>query len=372
MYTQNKPKHQQIYDNLLEEITRGVFPPGAQLPTERELVERYQVSRPTVAKALTRLQQEGFISRRAGSGSFVSLLSRMDTEKNSKARYFGLLIPKLGVTEIFEPICGRIAQLSRLHDFHLLWGDSSAHGTETIASDFEEVCLRYIDQGVDGLFFVPLELVPSREETNARIVQHLEQSRIPVVMLDSDYLPFPRRSPFDLVGIDNTRAGYMAALHYLDQGARRIDFLYREKSAYTVDERLQGVRLALAERGISMPDRWVHIGEPQEDSFTQTLIESGARNMICANDATAIALMHTAYRMKLEIPRDLRIIGFDNVKYSEYARIPLTTLRQPCASLGELAVETMLLRLQNPRRAPTKICAEPEFLIRDSSIIPSA
>lgn len=370
-YRGERAKNRRIYDDVLERIQRGELGEGQRLPTERELVALYGVSRPTVTKALSRLQQEGYIVRRAGSGSFVRSSTPSPPHREStEARYYGLLIPKLGVTEIFEPICARIAQLSRLHNFHLLWGDSAAHSEENVAADMEEGCLRYIEQKVDGLFFVPLELVPGWEDTNQRIVRHLRDAHIPVVVLDSDYLPYPQRGIFDLVGIDNVRAGYRAARHYLDQGARRFDFLCRPYSANTVQARLHGCRLALSEANILMPPEWIHIGEPREESFVEQVLSSGATNIVCANDATAIALMHSAEQLNRLVPRDLRVVGFDNVKYSEYTRIPLTTFHQPCSELGQLAVETMLLRQANPRRPSTTVYAEPEFLLRQSSIIP--
>jgi DNA-binding LacI/PurR family transcriptional regulator len=219
------------------------------------------------------------------------------------------------------------------------------------------------------LFFVPLELVPESRETNERIIRRLSESRVPVVLLDSDHLPYPDRSGFDLVGVDNIRAGFQAATHYLDQGAVRVDFVYRPFSAHTVVSRLHGCRLALADRGISMLSSWIHIGEPDDPHFVDRLVNSGAENLVCANDATAISLMHTLQKRKENVPEDIRVIGFDNVKFAEYARIPLTTFRQPCAELGELAVEVMMMRLQHPERPPVTVSAYAQFLQRDSSLI---
>lgn len=365
---QKQTKSNRIYRELRNQIATGQLTEGDTVPTERELSLLYDVSRPTVSKALQRLQHEGLIVRRAGSGTFVR--RRSITSVPDHAHYFGLLIPKLGITEIFEPICARIAQLSRAHNFHLLWGDSAAHDLDTAASDLEAGCLRYIEQGVDGLFFVPLELVPAWHDVNMRIVQHLQDADMPVVLLDSDYLPYPQRGSFDLVGIDNVRAGYRAAHHYLEQDARRVDFLYRPFSAYTVQARLQGCRLALDEVGITMEPQWIHEGDPESTVFMQQVLRSGATNIVCANDATAIAVMQSCTELGVSIPHDVRLIGFDNVRYSEFARVPLTTFRQPCSQIGELAVSAMLLSIQDRKRPLSTVLAEPDFILRQSSIIP--
>ncbi|HKK49342.1 MAG TPA: substrate-binding domain-containing protein, partial [Alkalispirochaeta sp.] len=72
------------------------------------------------------------------------------------------------------------------------------------------------------------------------------------------------------------------------------------------------------------------------------------------------------------IPDDVRIVGFDDMKYARLARVPLTTFRQPCRQLGEIAVETMFSRLAKPGRNPVTVYAGPELITRESSRIPTA
>lgn len=363
-------KSQQIYNDILSQIIKNQFAEGQQLPTERELVKRYDVSRPTISKALSQLQRDGLITRRPGSGSYVrSDVRKSEVSETSRTCDIGLLIPRLGITEIFEPICARIAQLSQLYDFNLLWGSSAAHNIEDTAIDLENACKRFITKKVDGIFFVPLELVPDQIGVNNRLVKLLSEAEIPVVLLDSDYLPFGKRGIFDLVGIDNVKAGYLAAQHYLDQGAQRVDFFFRSFSASTVKMRLQGCRLALSEKGILMPPQWIHEGESQDLAFVREVISSGGKNFVCANDFTAISLMRSLQKLGLSIPEDVRVVGFDNIKYAEYSLVPLTTFHQPCYELGELAVDMLMLRIKNPLRPVSAVLTEPKFLIRKSSII---
>jgi len=63
------PKHTQIYDKLREAIEAGKYAAGKKLPSESQLVKQFSASRPTVGRALRDLQVEGWIERRAGSGS---------------------------------------------------------------------------------------------------------------------------------------------------------------------------------------------------------------------------------------------------------------------------------------------------------------
>ena len=78
-------KHEVVSRELRAEIAAGKYGASGQLPSEAQLVERFSVSRPTVARALRDLQGEGLILRRAGSGTFVKL---RETERNH-VEYYG-------------------------------------------------------------------------------------------------------------------------------------------------------------------------------------------------------------------------------------------------------------------------------------------
>ena len=93
------PRHRLIYEELLTEIQTGVYRPGERLPSEAVLCERFQASRITVAKAFQNLQRDQLVIRRPGSGTYV------ERPVQQESLQFGLIIPDLGTTDIFEPIC---------------------------------------------------------------------------------------------------------------------------------------------------------------------------------------------------------------------------------------------------------------------------
>src|SRR4051812_22184253 len=95
-------KHGRVAGELRREIAAGKYQPGKRLPGEAALVRRWGASRITVGRAMSDLSREGLIERRAGSGSFVSAAPPVAA---AGPLSFGLLIPDLGQTEIFEPIC---------------------------------------------------------------------------------------------------------------------------------------------------------------------------------------------------------------------------------------------------------------------------
>src|SRR5438876_5782570 len=111
-------KHERIRQTLIEAIASGEYEAGQRLPSELELVKTFGASRPTVNRALRELQLSGVIERRAGSGSYVK------ADAAARGYVFGLLIPELGRTGIFEPICRGMADAEHASHHVLLWGSS--------------------------------------------------------------------------------------------------------------------------------------------------------------------------------------------------------------------------------------------------------
>ncbi len=364
----NRFKYRRVYEYLQRMVEEGHFTPGQRLPTEAELTQQFGVSRPTVTRALNALQAEGIITRRAGSGSYVQPESPADNAN----RLFGLLIPGLGKGEIFEPICAQIAARAEANDFSLLWSGSHLR-TEEAAEILVDVTRRYIDNQVAGVFFEPLELSPSFDSINRRLVSMLEEANIPIVLIDSDYLPFPQRSSYDLVGIDNFRSGYLVAEHYLQRGVTRVDFVARPYSAYTISIRLRGYRAALLDYGIVPRPEWVHLGEPEDEQFIQHgLIRSDARHIICGNDETAAVLMPQLEALGVGIPQDMAVVAFDDIRYASMLKVPLTTFHQPVQQIGNLALEAMLWRLAHPEEPPRTITIAGTMITRQSCGVESS
>ena len=354
-------KHRQVFENILADIESGRLKEGERLPSEMELVKKFATSRPTVARALRDLQNLGLVERKVGSGTYVR-----KSQKPADSWRFGLLIPGLGSTEIFEPICGQLARLAQRQHHTLLWGDFGDRRGEAGSELIEQVCTSYIKQTVAGVFFAPLELTEHKDRINQSVITALEAAGIPIVLLDRDIVAFPQRSRFDLVGIDNRRAGFLIADHLLGLGCGRIDFLARPDSAPTVMLRIAGYREALLSSGIAPDPQWVHSGEPTDETFVRQIVAGGASAVICANDLTAANLMRTLDTLGCPVPQTIRVVGFDDVRYAELLRPSLTTIHQPCVDIGTIAMQAMLERIENPAFPPRDILAQPTLIVRQS------
>jgi GntR family transcriptional regulator, arabinose operon transcriptional repressor len=352
------PMHRVIYDTLLAQIQQGQYRSGDRLPSELELCKRFQSSRITVAKAINSLQHEGLVVRRAGSGSYVQLAAPVTSYQ------FGLLIPELGSTEIFEPICQGIMQSPQAKSHSLIWGHTS-HKTCSKEEAALSLCRQFIEQKVSGVFFAPLEFVDEKDSINHQLVAELRQAGIPIVLLDRCYYTYPMRSNLDRVGIDNHRASFVVTQHLWNQGARRIVFVARRRSASTMVDRVSGYQFALGECGSEFPARALY-GDVENQEFVRELVEVEPDGVVCGNDLTAAHLMRALIGMGVRVPEQIRLVSFDDVSYAKFLPVPLTTIHQNCPQIGELAMRLMLDRIQHPLRPGIDLLVPFDLVVRES------
>ncbi|MGC9942694.1 MAG: substrate-binding domain-containing protein [Verrucomicrobiota bacterium] len=360
-----KPKHHKISSHLETEIASGKYADGARLPSEIQLVKQFGVSRPTVARALRDLEAKDLIERRAGSGTYV----RSNQQRLTASRILGLLVPGLSNTEIFQIICGEIASLARVNEYGLLWGGSTNPRVDTDDSlkHAEDICKQFIERKISGVFFAPAELQSGQEEANTRLAESLRDAGIPVVLIDRDLLDFPKRSDFDLVGIDNMAGGYMLAEHLIKLGCRKLFFVVRPFSASTVDARIAGIREALVRNRIEPDPGWIRLGDPADLKFVRSLVAGRqADAFICANDDTAAVLLRSMESQGVRAPHDVRVVGFDDVRYATLVSVPLTTIHQPCRDIAVIAFQTMIKRLADPALPVQSIALAPRLVVRES------
>ncbi len=358
--TSKGPKYRLIREKIRESIETRCYGPGERLPADSELALQFDTSRLTIIRALRDLEMEGLVKRRAGAGTFVSIPVQLEPHE------FGLLIPDLGDGEIFEPICRGMARSGESARQALLWGNVSA-SAKTKEQQAEELCRYFISRKVSGVFFAPVELTEHKDQLNIRIAAELERAQIPLVLLDRCIYPFPRRSHFDLVGIDNVRAGYSITERVLHSGCRRVAFVSRPGSAPTIQMRSAGYREALWRNKVALdPVLVAEIDPADTNKFKKFMHAARPDGVVCANDFTAGQLMHSAIGAGLRIPDDLRIVGFDDVKYASLLPVPLTTVHQPCAEIGAAAVTAMLQRLEKPGLSGRDILLDFRIIVRQS------
>ncbi len=372
-------KYRRILDQLQQEILRGDYHSGDKLPSEADLIKRFGASRITVGRAVNELRGLGLVERRAGSGTYVRPLPptadvSMDLETANPPLLFGLLIPDLGGTEIFEPICRGMAEAPQADRYGLLWGHATTMAAspelEALSAREErawQVCTRFIERRVDGVFFAPFGQGRASEASNARLLTALDEAGMPVVLLDRDTVAYPKRTRHDLVGLDNRRAGYLATEHLLRLGRQRVAFVAPTDVAATVDSRIAGYREALFMEDAPMEGALVRRLDAGDVLAVRAMLEEFRPDaVVCSSDRTAGRLMHALLALGKRLPQDVALVGIDDAGYASLLPVPLTTVRQPCREIGAAAVAAMLERAGNPHLAPRDILLEGTLVVRKS------
>jgi DNA-binding LacI/PurR family transcriptional regulator len=365
--TADGPKHRVIYGQLRAEIMAGKYGHSGRLPSESQLGKRFRVSRPTAARALRDLQAQGLVERLVGSGSYVR--NGGSAVPLTGDRQIGLLIPGLGTLEFFEVLSGELARMARVHDFNVLWGGSTLADRRSDGSveGAEELCEQFIQRRVSGVFFSPIRHANSKKASSLQLAERLRNAGIAVVLLDRDVVPFYERSDFDVVGVDHFAGGYRMVQHLHGLGARRMAFVARPYFSPSVALRIASAQVALLDHHLRVPPDFVKVGEPDDLKFVRGVAARRKLDAIlCANDQVAAVLLRSLDTCGIRVPEDVRVVGFDDVRYATLVAVPLTTMHQPLRDLGVIAFRTMLDRIADPALPARSIVLPPRLIVRES------
>lgn len=179
-------------------------------------------------------------------------------------------------------------------------------------------------------------------------------------------------SAFDYVGMDNAGGVRALVCHLADLGHRRIGFITGPRQSSAACERTAGFFDGVAALSLdSAPELVV------EGSYDFIAGMRGARELlslperptaiIAANDLMAFGTMDVAQQMGLTVPHDLSVVGVDDVFFSAFPMISLTTARQPALGIGESVGERLLERFADDVLAPIAVTLPVEVIIRHST-----
>jgi LacI family repressor for deo operon, udp, cdd, tsx, nupC, and nupG len=153
--------------------------------------------------------------------------------------------------------------------------------------------------------------------------------------------------PLPSVRIDNEQAAREAVSYLIALGHRRIATITGPMESRLGRDRLAGFKAAMADADLQIEDRFLSIGAFDLDSGKrgmQSLLSLRDRPtaVFCANDEMAMGALRALYEAGMRVPDDCSIMGFDDIRFAEYAIPPLTTIAQPNVAIGEAAMNLML------------------------------
>jgi DNA-binding LacI/PurR family transcriptional regulator len=296
----------------------------------------------------------------------LAAVKALDYEPNSLAR--GLVTRRtraIGVVvyDISNPYYGQMvrgmedAAFSRGYD--LVIGNSDADYRKDLS--YLRVFRR---RAVDGILASVAD--PARGGMEA-----WTRASCPVVFLDKYF----GSEDCSYVTVNNRQAAAQAVDHLLGIGHRRIAIVTASSTAgVSVRERFAGYREALRARGLDYDPALTARSERQteEGGFhaTRALLGAGPlpTALFCNNDAMAIGAMRAIYDAGLEIPRDISVVGFDDVPIAQLLRVPLTTVAQPIPRMGTAAVELLTERIEG--LPPRHVMLDAHLVVRQSTAPP--
>jgi LacI family transcriptional regulator, galactose operon repressor len=176
----------------------------------------------------------------------------------------------------------------------------------------------------------------------------------------------------DCVMVDDVRGGYLAARHLLNLGHHRIGVVAMPLGVSSASRRVAGIRQALVEAGLTLPDDLVAQAHFSERDGLDAMLRLLARQprpdaiVACSLRLTtgAFAGIH---RAGLRVPDDVAIVGYDEMPWAILCDPPLTVVQQPTRELGRVAARLLLSRLDgSPPTAPVTEVLQPRLLVRRS------
>jgi LacI family transcriptional regulator len=276
-----------------------------------------------------------------------------------QSQIVGLLVHALGTEYIGEIIRGIDEELTEVGYDLMLYTTHRHKGREA----------KYVATITKGLADGLLLVVPMEREG---YLDALQEVNFPHVLVDED----GESGTSPLVGTTNRKGAYDATRYLLELGHRRIGFITDWMGLNTAIERLKGYKTALDECGVAYASDLV-----QEDNFmfpyTRLLVEKllalaePPTAILTSSDPIAFRVMEILREHNLEIPRDMSVIGFDDISHASLVYPKLTTVHAPLYDMGKTAAKMLLERIQNIDLPLQHIQLETQLVVRDSCCPPS-
>jgi Transcriptional regulators len=181
-------------------------------------------------------------------------------------------------------------------------------------------------------------------------------------------------SDFHMVLTDNMQAAERATRHLIGLGHRRIGHLLGPEHNVVTRDRLAGFSKAIKEAGLPVRGNWLFRGNfDMESGFAAAAhylaLDERPTAVFAANDESAIGFLSGLRQRGIECPRDISVVGFDDLGVAAHYTPPLTTMRQPRELLGRMAAEMLINILEevDTGRGQLRIVLTSDLVVRDST-----
>jgi len=369
------PSYMKVRKWLVDYIEREKLEPGDRIPSERILANSLGLSRPTVARAVSELVQDGVLMREQRSGTFVG--NRGILRQRSGIHNIGIVMPWV-IQDGFGQITARVEKDPVRIPF---WRESMnleiMHGVLSVLNEqncrFEicpnnsqrdeaELIRRLKDEDLDGVLAIPLD-----STQNQAVYSELVERGKPLVFIDR-YCPGVRA---DRVVTDNFNGARDAVRYLANKGHKRIGFFTDFGKVTSAQDRWAGYRAGLEEAGIPYDESivcgphivrfgWWRLDYALEHCRS---LPDPITAVFCMNDSSILATLDAADKMDITIPRDLEVVGFFDDHFASDIHTPFTRMIQSTTEMGRAAAEFLMERIKD--KAP----GEPRTLLLPAKLV---
>jgi DNA-binding LacI/PurR family transcriptional regulator len=177
---------------------------------------------------------------------------------------------------------------------------------------------------------------------------------------------------FPFVDVDNIKGGYLATKHLIDLGCKNILTITGDLKLQSGRDRLDGYEQALKSSGLKINDDLVLHGDytqAKAESLINRLISSKVRfdGVFAGNDLSAVGAINVLMKNGMDVPRKVKVVGFDDSPIARHNEPSITTVRQPIRELGA-EVAAMILALLDGQEVENKVL-DVKLIKRDSTLI---
>ncbi|MCY9805942.1 GntR family transcriptional regulator [Lentilactobacillus senioris] len=355
-------KYENVKQDLKQKITSGEYAINQKLPTESVLMAKYKVSRYTVRRAISDLENDHFIYKIQGGGMYVDDWRQKDTHSKKENKFIGLLSTHIA-DYIFPNIINGVDRMISDHGYMLVI--SNTHNDQERE---RESLMEMLDKNVAGLIIEPTQ--SALPTTNADLYDRIRELGIPTVFINAIYPEMEADFPYVTT---NDYGGERKLTNYLiEQGHKRILGIFQVDDIQGV-RRMEGFTAAYREHPdifldaqilmYQSSDKLVNVFERIEGYLKGPDRPSA---IVCYNDQLAIQVIDLVRSLDLTVPTDISVAGFDNYQIGAYIDPSLTTMMHEKEKMGHDAAD-LLLQLIDGKTDGKSIEYDPSLVVRGST-----
>jgi LacI family transcriptional regulator len=298
----------------------------------REIAKRAKVSTATVSRAINHIPSvDPHLAKRVWK-AVQELSYYPNTQARSlvsgHSRIFGLIVSGI-INPFFPEIVEAFEEAAVRHDYEILLS-SSLHG-----ASMERSARRMIERRVEGVAILTFGIGHS-------LAEDFRRRNIPVVIVDHN----SQMSGVSTIRVDYQHGIRQAVQHLAALRHVRIAFITGPERLRSAADRRNAFENCMREIGLEVDRKFIiegdHTAEGGMKAMTQlAAMPSPPTAVLCSNDMTAIGVLRRACELGLSVPKQLSVVGFDDIRLAQFTIPPLTTVQMSRADLAELAFHTL-------------------------------